>query len=59
MLQASRNWNHWELSVSYLELPEDTDAKDEEETWRLQHARMETRYFVNGCSRHSEKSLTK
>lgn len=58
-LRASRPWNRWESSVSYLELPEDAFAKDDNDVWNLQHARMEAHYFVNGCFLRDDKALMK
>lgn len=48
---AAQEWNRWELSVSFLhQTPEvEIAAKLEDERWAMNHAKMETHYFMNGC----------
>lgn len=47
-LEASRAWNKWELSILEIDLKEKTLKKLEDDTWSLQHARMEAHYEING-----------
>lgn len=58
-LQAAKAWNRWESSISYLVPPEDVYSKEDEEDWNLQHARVETHYFVNGNFLRGDKLLLK
>lgn len=59
MLAAAKAWNRWESSISYLVPPEDVYAKEDEEDWNLQHARVETHYFVNGNFLRGDQALLK
>ena len=56
---AARSWNAWELSISTLTLADDAYAKLEDETWSLQHARIEAHYFMNDCFLKDERALLK
>lgn len=47
-LQASRAWNKWELSISQLVPGADVYDVLSDDTWCLQHARMEAHYESNG-----------
>ena len=48
-LQASRAWNKWELSISQLVPGSDVYDVLSNDTWCLQHARMEAHYESNGA----------
>lgn len=57
MLKAAVSWNRWELSISFLVLADDAFAKLEDEDWLLQHARIESHYFANGCFLKNGKKI--
>lgn len=58
-LKAAAAWNKWELDISYLVPPENLYEKAQDEDWNLQHAKIETHYFVNGCFLRGDKELLK
>ena len=47
-LAASKAWNKWELGISQLIPQADTFDALKDDTWCLQHARMEIHYESNG-----------
>ena len=47
--QASRAWNKWELGISHLVPGSDVYDILSDDTWCLQHARMEAHYENNGA----------
>lgn len=48
-VEASRAWNKWELSISQLVPDDDVHSILSDDTWSLQHARMEAHYESNGA----------
>lgn len=48
-VSASRAWNKWELSISQLVPDADVYEALKDDTWSLQHARMEVHYESNGA----------
>jgi len=56
-LTAAKNWNRWEMSISTLLLAENAFEKLGDGDWNLQHARIESHYFLNGCFLRDEKRL--
>lgn len=47
-LDAARAWNRWELAISGLIPDEASFTSLDDDTWNLQHARMEIHYEFNG-----------
>lgn len=45
---AAKEWNRWETSASKVIVPDEDFEALENQTWSLQHAKMETHYFLNG-----------
>ncbi|ETN44391.1 prolyl aminopeptidase [Cyphellophora europaea CBS 101466] len=58
-LKAARSWNNWEISISNLVPPPDAFEKADDDDWNLQHARVETHYFVNGNFLRGDRALLK
>lgn len=48
-VKASRAWNKWELGISFLVSASDVYDVLGDDTWSLQHARMEAHYESNGA----------
>ncbi|CAI6335523.1 unnamed protein product [Periconia digitata] len=57
--EAAAEWNRWELSTSKIKQDsvEDIEAKLADEVWNMQHAKMETHYFMNGCFLEKDQLL--
>lgn len=47
--EAAKEWNRWELSIVFLEQDASVFAMLEDERWNMNHAKLETHYFTNGC----------
>ena len=58
-LAAAGAWNKWELDISFLMGATAEMYKEDDEDWNLQHAKIESHYFMNGCFLRGEKELLK